>query len=115
MGDPGGIAIFSIRTTRPSATVRAFLDRYPSAIARLDGRVERGSIDTWCTNAHLHAAIDFSLTNDGTVLAGLPRWLAAYEALQQQKMLRSRRDRVRPPGPIRRMLALVFNIGRLSS
>jgi hypothetical protein len=85
MGAPNSTAMLSISTTQLSATVRAFLDLYPSAIARLDGRVQRGSVDTWCSNAQLRATIDFSLTSNGVVLLDFhdsPRdiW-AAWEAL----------------------------------
>ena len=59
--------MLTIETTRFSATVMAFIKRYPSAIAKLAKRIPTGD---WCTNAKLETAIDFSLTDNGTELLG---------------------------------------------
>lgn len=71
-----------IDTTRYSKVVRAFLDRYPSAVARLNKRSADGPPTEWCTNRVLKPLRDFSLSaGDRVVLSfhDTPRDLWAPE------------------------------------
>ncbi len=93
-----GSEMINIETTRYSATVRAFVEEYPSAVSMLDDRVMHESPDKWCVNSNLKSAIDFSLTENGSTLLAFhdgPRnmWasmgtLPLVQSLADQKLLR---------------------------
>ena len=93
-----GFKMINIETTRYSATVRAFVEEYPSAVSRLDNCVMHESPDIWCVNSKLKSALDYSLTeNNATLLAfhDGPRnmWasmgtLPLVQSLADQKLLR---------------------------
>ena len=77
--------MIDLKTTRYSTVVAAFVERYPDAEARLDKRRVAGPVASWCTNAALREALDFSLTLGDDELLGFhdgPRnmW-ASSEAL----------------------------------
>lgn len=54
--------VIGIETRRYSNVVRAFLDRYPDAIVRINRKIEKRPTDEWCTNEELKETIDFSLS-----------------------------------------------------
>lgn len=60
----------TIRTTRYSQVVAAFVERYPDAKASLDKEITTGPLEAWCTNARLLKAIDFSLHRGKVELLG---------------------------------------------
>lgn len=90
--------MIAIHTTRYSAVVAAFVQRYPQATARLDQQIQTAALATWCTNRTLRSAIDFTLVHNKIELLGFhdgPRhmWaameaLALVEELAARKMLR---------------------------
>ncbi|MDO4769773.1 MAG: hypothetical protein Q4A11_05335 [Brachymonas sp.] len=90
--------MIAIHTTRCSAVVAAFVQRYPQAVARLDKQIQTAELSTWCTNRVLRSAIDFTLVHNKVELLGFhdePRhmWaametLALVEELAARKMLR---------------------------
>jgi hypothetical protein len=53
--------MLTIETTRYSKVVAAFMERYPEAVPTLDKHRPAGRLSSWCTNAALLKAIDFSL------------------------------------------------------
>jgi len=57
-----------INTARYSEVVRAFLDRYPGAIVRMDGRELTSGPDEWCVNRKIKSLRDFSMTDGGRVV-----------------------------------------------
>ena len=77
--------MLTIETTRYSKVVAAFLERYPEAVPTLDKRSPAGRPSSWCTNAALLKAVDFSLRKGGVELLGFhdsPRTMwASAEAL----------------------------------
>jgi hypothetical protein len=99
--------MIDLKTTRYSTVVAAFVERYPDAEARLDKRRVAGPVASWCTNAALREAVDFSLTLGDDELLGFhdgPRnmW-ASSEALPlvgelaSRRVLRYRVSRLSPP------------------
>jgi hypothetical protein len=105
--------VISIKTTRFSTVVKAFLERHPKAIARLDRKIQHDDASLWCTNANLQAAKDFTLVDDGAKLLGFhdgpTNMLAAEEmmplvqTLAEKKVLRLRRPAPRKPGLLSRL------------
>ena len=77
--------MLTIDTTRYSKVVAAFLERYPEAVPTLDKRRPTGLPSSWCTNAALLKAVDFSLRQGHVELLGFhdgPRTMwASSEAL----------------------------------
>ncbi len=90
--------MIAIETKRYSATVRAFMEKYPSAISTLDNRVMQESPDIWCVNSKLKNAIDFSLKQNEVTLLGFHDgpgniWAAMetlpfVQSLAERKLLR---------------------------
>jgi len=105
--------MLTIETTRYSAVVAAFVERYPSAVPLLDKRHVTAPIDKWCTNANLKSAIDFSLQQESVELLGFhdgPRnmWASAdalplVEELASRSVLRFSVARVRQPSFLERL------------
>ena len=107
--------MLNIDTTRYSTVIKAFMDRYPEAIARLDKHSQTGPVGQWCTNASLLSAINFSLRLDNTELLGFhdgPRnmWASAdtltlVEELAVRRVLRFQVAVVRPPSMFSRLFS----------
>ena len=57
--------IISMRTARTSAVVKAFIEKYPNAVVKLNGKIATRPMDEWCTKKSLASLIDFSLSLDG--------------------------------------------------
>ena len=103
----------TIDTTRYSAVVAAFVERYPDAVAKLDKQPQTSSLSRWCTNASLSHAIDFSLRQGNTELLAFhdgPRnmWasteaLALVEELAAKQVLRFKVSPPRPPSLLARL------------
>ena len=111
--------MIDLKTTRYSTVVAAFVERYPDAEARLDKRRVAGPVASWCTNAALREAVDFSLTLGDDELLGFhdgPRnmWasseaLPLVDELASQRVLRYRVSRFSLPllaGPFAASLAV---------
>src|SRR5262245_15351545 len=106
------MALASIKTTRYSTVVAAFVDRFPGAVATLDKKVQSGSTSAWCTNAALRSARNFTLRLGDDELLGFhdgPQnmWastdtLALVQELADSHVLRFTVDPVRPPSLLRR-------------
>jgi len=89
-----------IETTRYSSVVRAFLDRHPDAVARLDRETVSTDLEKWCTNSRLMSLRDFNLTvRDEEILSfhdhpdellAAESQLALVKELAKQKVLRFR-------------------------
>ena len=104
----------TIDTTRFSAVVAAFVERYPDAVARLDKQPQGGPVSQWCTNASLRHAIDFSLRHGELELLAFhdgPRnmWastaaLGLIEELAAKQVLRFKVSKPRPPSLLARVL-----------
>lgn len=108
-----GEAVISIETRRFSTVVKAFLERHPKAIARLDRKIQHDGPSLWCTNAKLQAAIDFTLVDDGAELLRFHdgptnMWAAEammplVQALVEKKVLRIGRLAPEKPGLLSRL------------
>lgn len=107
------MAMVSIDTTRYSAVVAAFAERYPGAVPKLDRRPQTGAVSQWCTNVSLLGAIDFSLRQGSTELLAFhdgPRnmWasseaLGLVEELAAKQVLRFRLVAPRSPSLLARL------------
>lgn len=77
--------MIAIETSRYSEVIKAFIEKFPSAEAKLDGERPTGEPASWCTNARLKATIEFSLVDQGKEILGFRNgpWnmTAADEAL----------------------------------
>jgi|SRR6187455_2832264 len=62
--------LFSLRTTRVSGVVKAFVSAHPGAAVKVDLKPEVRPIEVWCTNQLLKSARDFSLTYNEVELLG---------------------------------------------
>ena len=103
----------SIDTTRYSAVVAAFVERYPEAVAKLDKQPATAPVAQWCTNASLLGAIDFSLRQGNTELLAFhdgprnmwasPEALGLVEELAVKRILRFTVHAPRPPSLIARL------------
>jgi hypothetical protein len=84
-----------IDTTRYSKVVRAFLNRYPHAVVRLDNLETSTSPDEWCTNRKLKSLRDFSLAIGDQVILSFhdhpDELMAAEEQLEFVQELRSQK------------------------
>jgi hypothetical protein len=111
----GGIVVtmVTIDTTRYSAVVAAFVERYPDAVAHLDKRPQTGLVSQWGTNASLLGAIDFSLRQGSTELLAFhdgprnmwasPAALRLLEELAANRVLRFQVAASRPPSLLARL------------
>jgi hypothetical protein len=107
--------VIDIDTTRHSTVVAAFVERYPAA--RLDRRRVAGPLSSWCTNAALRKAVDFSLSLGRVELLGFHdgphnMWasseaLPLVEELAARRVLRYRVSRFQP-SLLARLLATVY-------
>lgn len=107
------MTMVTIDTTRYSAVVAAFVERYPEAVAQLDKRPQVGLVSQWCTNASLLGATDFSLQQGGAELLAFhdgPRnmWassaaLGLVEELAARHVLRFQVASSRPPSLLARL------------
>jgi hypothetical protein len=103
----------TIETTRYSAVVAAFAERYPEAVAELDGEPQARPVSQWCTNAALSHAINFSLRRSATELLAFhdgPRnmWasdeaLALVQELAAKRVLRFNVSKPRSPSLLARL------------
>ncbi len=103
----------TIDTTRFSAVVAAFVDRFPEAVPMLDKKPQHGPVTEWCTNATLRNAIDFSLRQGKHELLAFhdgPRnmWgsteaLEVVEELSTKHVLRFSTTEPRPPSLLARL------------
>jgi len=90
--------MLTIRTTRYSKVVSTFVGRYPDAEVRIDKKPPSAPLASWCTNAVLRQAINFSLRRGQVELLGFHdgpdnMWAdteaaALIEELALQKVLR---------------------------
>ena len=97
--------MLTIETTRFSAVVKAFVGQFPAAEVKLDGKIQSGPLESWCTNEKLKAAINLSLVNNGNEILGFhdgPRnmWaskdvLPLVTTLAEEKVLRFEEARYR--------------------
>jgi hypothetical protein len=62
--------VITIETTRYSAVVRAFVESFPAATAKLNRAPVHAGIDEWCTNSNLQGARDFSLMDGDEEVLG---------------------------------------------
>jgi hypothetical protein len=62
--------MLTIETTRYSAVIKAFIERYPAAVVSINKKIETRPAELWCTNATLKSAIDFSLVDGEKELLG---------------------------------------------
>jgi hypothetical protein len=95
-----------LRTTRISAVVLAFLERYPECEIKLDGVKMKKPVSEWCTNRRLKSALEFSLCREGVeilVFHDGPTNLWAHEAykpfveeLHKRKLLRFSEEQLKP-------------------
>ena len=103
----------TIHTTRYSKVVSAFIDRYPDAEAKLDKQKPDGQLKSWCTNAALLKAIDFSLRRGQVELLGFhdgPQnmWASTesmplVEELANKQVLRYVKRSAQPPSLFARL------------
>ena len=113
------MSLVSIQTTRHSAIVRKFLERYPGSV-KINRKVVQEPPDAWCTNKRLYNSIDFALVHGGVEVLGFhdgPRNMWAHETtlplveqLARERMLRFTVVREVPPphGFIHWLLSRVF-------
>ena len=109
--------MINIDTTRYSAVVAAFVERYPDATAKLDRRSPVGAVSQWCTNKSLRGAIDFSLCQGSLELLGFhdgpQNMWATDEALGLVEELAARRVlRFDIQRPRQRLSVLAWLLGR---
>lgn len=64
------IHMLTLETTRFSAVVKAFVEQFPAAEVKLDGKIPSGPLESWCTNKKLKAAINLSLVNNRIEILG---------------------------------------------
>jgi len=107
-----------LKTTRYSTVIRAFVERYPDAVVKLNRQLESRSPDEWCTKKILAGLIDFSLSaNDNDILSFHDNSREMYVSIDQlpfvkelaaKKMVRYEISKVqkRKPG----WLARIFGI-----
>jgi len=98
-----------IKTTRYSAVIKAFLDRYPEATVRINRKIESRPVDQWCTNRNLCSIHNFSLSIGTETLLQFhdhPRDLLAksdqrplLEELASKGLLRIENPKVRKKKP----------------
>jgi len=92
--------LVAIDTKHYSKVVRAFLNRFPGALVRLDKKTVDSDLEEWCTNRNLKSLRDFSVSlGDREILSfhdapdkmmASEDQLSFIEDLAAQKMLRFR-------------------------
>jgi hypothetical protein len=104
-----------IETARYAAVVRAFMAKYPNAVAKLDGKVQSEKVSEWCTNTKLKSANNFSLRagdlevlgfHDGPQRMWAPgETMSLLKELVAKKVMRlGRRPAPSPSGIVGRLL-----------
>jgi hypothetical protein len=112
--------VLSIKTTRYSHVVKAFVEAFPDARAYLDKKEHATSTGDWVTNKALLSAIDFALVRNGVELLAFhdgPKnmWASSesrsvVQSLAEQKVLRFQQARVRQ-SLLRRLLRRLGLVG----
>lgn len=60
-----GATLVFVETKRPSVVIRAFIERNPGSVVKLDWEYETRPLDEWCTSKALADAIDLAVSLEG--------------------------------------------------